>query len=298
MKNGFCRGPLWDSNLTWHTADPDLTVCMRDTVLVGLPCAVLWLSGPIWLVISAKNGPGQFGLRHGKLFWAKFVLCLLLFCSSVQELSNRFEDLNDDMHPSDVFGPVCLMVTSLLSVAMTLLEKNWKIIRSSPQFTFWLLITISSLPTFKVQIQAKEEKVLTDEYANLFVIVTSTPVMFLLLILNCFSDLDDTDHTILAPEDSASVPSQAYFCWLDSLVWRSYRHSLSQGTLPKTALSLNVGHCSIVLNKVWRSLAFRAKVDFTESDPGKRKSLSLLAVMVKIHWPQMLLVWVLSLIHI
>lgn len=46
----FCNGPLWDSNLTWYTNEPDLTECFRDTILIGIPCAVLWCIGlPIWL---------------------------------------------------------------------------------------------------------------------------------------------------------------------------------------------------------------------------------------------------------
>ena len=46
----FCNGAFWDANLTWNTNDPDLTECFRDTILVGIPCALLWCVGlPTWL---------------------------------------------------------------------------------------------------------------------------------------------------------------------------------------------------------------------------------------------------------
>ena len=46
----FCNGAFWDASLTWNTDDPDLTACFRDTILVGIPCALLWCIGlPTWL---------------------------------------------------------------------------------------------------------------------------------------------------------------------------------------------------------------------------------------------------------
>ena len=48
--NKFCKGPFWNSTLTWHTNDPDITECFRDSILVGVPCAFLWIIGlPLWI---------------------------------------------------------------------------------------------------------------------------------------------------------------------------------------------------------------------------------------------------------
>ena len=35
--SSFCLDPLWDSNLTWFTNDPDFTLCFHSTALVYLP---------------------------------------------------------------------------------------------------------------------------------------------------------------------------------------------------------------------------------------------------------------------
>ena len=39
----FCVSPVWDSNLTWYTDDPDFTPCFHKTVLVFVPCGFLWV---------------------------------------------------------------------------------------------------------------------------------------------------------------------------------------------------------------------------------------------------------------
>ena len=42
----FCPDPLWDTNLTWYTDNPDFTVCFQQTVLVFVPSFALLLLTP------------------------------------------------------------------------------------------------------------------------------------------------------------------------------------------------------------------------------------------------------------
>ncbi len=57
----FCAGPIWDTNLTWNTEDPDFTPCFHKTVLVYVPCGFLWLLAAVDQVQSwnsnARNCP-------------------------------------------------------------------------------------------------------------------------------------------------------------------------------------------------------------------------------------------------
>lgn len=39
---------LQDWNRTWYTANPDLTQCFQNTVLVWVPCIYLWLLAPFY----------------------------------------------------------------------------------------------------------------------------------------------------------------------------------------------------------------------------------------------------------
>ena len=50
--SSFCNGAFVDKELSWNTTNPNLTQCFRDTVLIGVPAAVLWISGPIWILLN------------------------------------------------------------------------------------------------------------------------------------------------------------------------------------------------------------------------------------------------------
>ena len=52
---GFCQGPLWDSQLTWFTDNPDFTTCFHQTVLVYVPCGLLLLLAPLQLYQAKKS---------------------------------------------------------------------------------------------------------------------------------------------------------------------------------------------------------------------------------------------------
>ena len=63
--DSFCKGPFWNSTLTWYTNDPDITECFRDTVLVGVPCAFLWAIGlPLY---AWKLMRGTENQKHSKI---------------------------------------------------------------------------------------------------------------------------------------------------------------------------------------------------------------------------------------
>ena len=51
----FCATPIWDSNFTWNTEDPDFTPCFHKTVLVYLPCGFLWVFALLDQVQSWKS---------------------------------------------------------------------------------------------------------------------------------------------------------------------------------------------------------------------------------------------------
>ena len=55
MEEGFCQDPLWDSQVTWFTDNPDFTTCFHQTVLVYIPCGLLWLLAPLQLYQARKS---------------------------------------------------------------------------------------------------------------------------------------------------------------------------------------------------------------------------------------------------
>ena len=46
------RNPFWDSNLSWHTSNPDLTLCFLKTVPVWTSAILLWLLTLLTCLVS------------------------------------------------------------------------------------------------------------------------------------------------------------------------------------------------------------------------------------------------------
>ena len=44
----FCGGPLWDTELSWNSSNPNLSPCVRDFICPLVACSLLWLSLPLW----------------------------------------------------------------------------------------------------------------------------------------------------------------------------------------------------------------------------------------------------------
>ena len=79
------------------------------------------------------------------------ILCALIL-NVICELAIRIV-ASQRMHGSDFFMPICLLLTFSLSLALLFLEKRWGHHTSWPQFAFYFLLFIGTVPTFKVQIE-------------------------------------------------------------------------------------------------------------------------------------------------
>ena len=51
----FCEEFLWDSDLTWNTENPDFTTCFHQTVLIYVPCFLLWILSPLQVYQAKKS---------------------------------------------------------------------------------------------------------------------------------------------------------------------------------------------------------------------------------------------------
>ena len=88
----FCAGELWNNNLTWYTDSPDFPTCFHKTILVYVPCAVLWLLSPIelksnfssnkrfvpWTFLNISKIPEDPGSIPviGKFYWRSLLITI------------------------------------------------------------------------------------------------------------------------------------------------------------------------------------------------------------------------------
>ena len=79
------------------------------------------------------------------------VICVLIL-NVTCELATRILS-SGRVHGSDLFMLLCLLPSFILSFALLFLEKRWSCHTSWPQFSFYFLLFIGTVPTFKVQIE-------------------------------------------------------------------------------------------------------------------------------------------------
>ena len=291
----FCRGPFFDYNLTWNTTNPDLTPCMRDTVLVGIPSLFLWIVGPLWLLskrgISGStpqltDSGNAFAPENAKLFWCKFLLALGLIGNAGLELAYRVQSLGGwhALTGSDLFMPICLMTTYLLIACMQCLERRLKIITSPPLFFFWLFLMLGYLPTFKIRVEEMLRS--GGNWERLLFVVTATgaPLMLLQFILNCMADIDKETlrrRSQLSPEDLASFFSAIFFNWITPLTKRARSETLSAETLPPIIKDLDVSASVARLQNALIKETNQRRIYFDRRDGTRREKLRLWAVLIK-----------------
>ena len=161
----FCHGAIWNSSLSWDTDNPNLTPCLRDAIVPGVPAVFLWFTLPFWygwvkgykpkLRAIITHGKSQATMRDRvtRLFVAKACLNILVIFSAAAELTLRLSII-EEIAPSDVFYPVCLMATSLLAMVIMFTEKFYYIRSSPPLSIFWPFLAIALVPNFKVEIES------------------------------------------------------------------------------------------------------------------------------------------------
>ena len=64
----FCRGPFWNTTMSWDTDYPRFTHCFQDTVILGVPCLILWLGLPFWLKWIFRQKQRSFPRPRKKIY--------------------------------------------------------------------------------------------------------------------------------------------------------------------------------------------------------------------------------------
>ena len=186
------------------------------------------------------------------LFLFKAFFTILLAFYSLIELGWRTKNL-EELFPSDLFHPICLLTASITSLILLFVDKIWFSSPSSPpQFVFYLLLAVGTAPTFKVQVEeliAQEEKVWVDiaRASTLF------PVTIILLLLNCFADLDQPLAKRDPLEGNCSFPSTLFYGWLDRFIFKGYNNTITYTNLIPPPKKLLVKHSAHAFLTQWKT---------------------------------------------
>ncbi|KAM3964279.1 multidrug-Resistance like Protein 1 [Aphomia sociella] len=229
---------FWDTNLTWHTENPELTSCFQKTVLVWIPCLYLWVAAllDIYYILHSKerNIPWN-ALNISKLA----ITCLLIVVKFVDlgvTVHNSSQDENV-VYNADYYAPIIKILTFVLSATLLYYNRKFGMRASGVLFFFWLLLILAGIPQLRSEI-TRHYLLEDDENVqyNFVSYMVYYPLIVLMFLLNCFADLPPKDTPYKyeknqCPESAAGFPSRLTFSWFDPLALTGFRRSLTESDL-------------------------------------------------------------------
>uniref|UniRef100_A0A8C6UE24 ABC-type glutathione-S-conjugate transporter n=1 Tax=Neogobius melanostomus TaxID=47308 RepID=A0A8C6UE24_9GOBI len=232
--DAFCRlsglDPLWDWNRTWYTANPDLTQCFQNTVLVWVPCFYLWLLAPFYCLHLYCHDRGRISMSC--LCTAKMVLGFLLASFGFVEFFYILLERSQEIQQHMVFllGPIIRSMTVILALCIIQLERIRGCRSSVFLFLFWVLAVVCSLVPLRAKIQLAMDEGIASDIVRYIAFFSYFTIQLAELFLCCFADLPPEGKNILeknpCPVKDASFLSKILFWWFTGLVVKGYRSPL------------------------------------------------------------------------
>uniref|UniRef100_A0AAY4E645 ABC-type glutathione-S-conjugate transporter n=1 Tax=Denticeps clupeoides TaxID=299321 RepID=A0AAY4E645_9TELE len=193
-------------NITFYsyTSDPDLPLCVEQTVLVWLPLGFLWLCAPWHLAMLFRKKAQR--RKISKLYMCKQIVVGLLFLTSIAGLALTLgEDYGPQSATSFKNPPVLYTNPVLFAVSWLLVmlcqesvRRKEKTFDSGSLFMFWLLLVLCGVFPFQTLLREALRLLLT-----IFIIFQN-------------------------PEIGASFLSRITFNWFNSMVFHGYKRPLVQ----------------------------------------------------------------------
>uniref|UniRef100_A0A8D3DU69 ABC-type glutathione-S-conjugate transporter n=1 Tax=Scophthalmus maximus TaxID=52904 RepID=A0A8D3DU69_SCOMX len=195
--DAFCRlsglDPLWDWNRTWYTANPDLTQCFQNTVLVWVPCIYLWLLAPFYCLHLYCHDRGR--IQMSCLCSSKMVLGFLLASFGFVEFFYILLERSQEIHQHMVFllSPIIRSMTVILALCIIQLERMRGCRSSVFLFLFWVLAVVCSL----VPLRAKIQLGFASDIVRYLAFFSYFTIQLAQLFLCCFADQPPVGKTVL-----------------------------------------------------------------------------------------------------
>ncbi|XP_076209731.1 ATP-binding cassette sub-family C member 3 isoform X1 [Aptenodytes patagonicus] len=252
----FCGSRFWDSNLSIHTDNPDLTPCFQNTILAWIPSIYLWSALPFYLLYLKHNKRGYIVLSMLSRF--KTLFGVLLWCVSWADLFYSFHDLLQNRTPPPVYfvTPLIVGITVLLATLLIQYERLRGVQSSGVLVIFWFLSVLCAVGPFRSKIMTTTAQGHVNERFRFTTFYIYFALIIVELILSCFKEKPpffspvNTDPNP-CPELTSGFLSRLTFWWFTSMAILGYKRPLED----KDLWSLNEDDTSKIivqqLSKEW-----------------------------------------------
>ncbi|XP_041342567.1 ATP-binding cassette sub-family C member 3 [Pyrgilauda ruficollis] len=232
----FCGSRFWDSNLTIHTDNPDLTPCFQNTILAWIPSIYLWSALPFYLLYLKHNKRGYIVLSMLSRF--KTLFGVLLWCVSWADLFYSFHELLQNRTPPPVYfvTPLVVGITVLLATLLIQYERLRGIQSSGVLIIFWFLSVLCAMVPFWSKIMTTTAQGHVNERFRFTTFYIYFALIIIELILSCFKEKPPffSPANIDAnpcPELNSGFLSRLTFWWFTSMVINGYKRPLEEKDL-------------------------------------------------------------------
>uniref|UniRef100_A0A8C0F0Q6 MRP3 protein n=1 Tax=Bubo bubo TaxID=30461 RepID=A0A8C0F0Q6_BUBBB len=252
---GFCL-KSFDSNLSIHTDNPDLTPCFQNTILAWIPSIYLWSALPFYLLYLKHNKRGYIVLSMLSRF--KTLFGVLLWCVSWADLFYSFHELLQNRTPPPVYfvTPLIVGITVLIATLLIQYERLRGVQSSGVLIIFWFLSVLCAVGPFRSKIMTTTAQGHVNERFRFTTFYIYFALIIIELILSCFKEKPPFFSPVSTdpnpcPELTSGFLSRLTFWWFTSMAVLGYKRPLED----KDLWSLNEDDTSKIivqqLSKEW-----------------------------------------------
>lgn len=233
----YCGSIFWNSSFL-QREDPDLPVCVEQTVLVWAPLGFLWLCAPWHIAVLCRNATPTKHLS--KLYLCKQIVVGLLFLTAVAGLAVT---LGEDYGPTRdttateknpwVFyaNPILFTVSwILLMLCQEGVRRREGAVDSATVFLFWLILVVCDVFPFQTLLREALRMGEISDLPRFCLFYISFGLELIALILSAFADVPREVEDLVKknPEVGAAFLSRITFNWFNSMVLNGFKRPLVQ----------------------------------------------------------------------
>ncbi|KAK6487243.1 canalicular multispecific organic anion transporter 1 [Huso huso] len=231
----FCGSTFWNASFL-ERSDPDLPVCLEQTVLVWIPLGFLWLTAPWHLSGLFKKKASSTHIS--RLYCTKQLLVALLFLTSIAGLAvtlakdygNYRDPSPEKQNPGVLYTNPALYCASwlLMLLSQESVRRRGETGESGALFLFWILSVLCGVFPFQTLLREALRQDSVSDLPRFTLFYISYGLQVLTLIMSSFADVsqETREEAKKNPETSASFLSRITFNWFNSMVLNGYKRPL------------------------------------------------------------------------
>ncbi|XP_077585449.1 ATP-binding cassette sub-family C member 2 [Stigmatopora nigra] len=230
----YCGSVFWNSSYL-EREDPDLPVCVEQTVLVWIPLGFLWVCAPWHMLAFCRRTNAS---KHiSKLYLSKQFVASLLFLTAVAGLSIT---LGEDFGPSQdttAKNPTVYYANPILYAASWILVllcqeglRQRQAIDSATLFLFWLFAILCDVFHLQTIIREAFRQGEIVDLPRFCLFCISYGLEVIAFILSGLADISPEAKKVVKKNPEAGAPffNRITFNWFNSMAIKGYKQPLVQ----------------------------------------------------------------------